>query len=88
VLDAEQIADAEIDGPVPELVSLCGQTLYRTLYADGVPAGAIRFTDPELIGRYERFAARLYAAGEDVGAYFERVIAPLPPPAPGGRGVG
>jgi hypothetical protein len=80
VLDAGQIAEFEIDGPIPELVSLSGQTLYRTHYADGVPAGATRFTDQGLIGRYERFAARLYASGEDLDAYFQREIAPLPPP--------
>jgi len=80
VLDADRVAELEIDGPLPELVSLCGRTLYRTLYAGGVPAGATRFTDPDLIGRYERFAERLYASGEDLATYFQREIAPLPPP--------
>jgi hypothetical protein len=37
-------------------------------------------TDPDLIGRYEQFAAGLYASGEDLDAYFQREIAPLPPP--------
>lgn len=82
VLDAERVAQFEIDAPLPELVSLCGRTLYHTLYADGVPAGAMRFTDPGLIGRYERFAADLYASGEDLDAYFERELAPLTPPGP------
>jgi hypothetical protein len=81
VLDAGQVADLEAGGPLPELVSLGGQTLYQTLYAGGVPAGAMRYTDPRLIERYQRFAARLYASGEDVTAYFDRAIAPLPPPA-------
>ena len=83
VLDADRIAEFEIDGPLPELVSLYGRTLYRTHYAGGVPAGATRFADPDLIARYERFAAVLYASGEDLDAYFEREIAPLPPPGPG-----
>ena len=83
VLEAEWVAEFEIDGPLPERVSLCGRTLYRTLYADGVPVGAIRFTDPGLIGRYERFAGALYASGEDLDAYFERELAPLTPPGPG-----
>jgi hypothetical protein len=85
VLDAERIADLETHGPLPELVSLCGRTLYRTLYTNGVPAGATRFTDPALIGRYEQFAARLYASGEDLGAYFQRAIARLPPPDLGSK---
>jgi hypothetical protein len=83
VLDAERIADLETHSPLPELVSLCGQTLYRTLYTDGVPAGATRFTDPALISRYEQFAAHLYAYGEDLGVYFRRAIARLPPPDSG-----
>jgi hypothetical protein len=85
VLDAEGVAGFEIDGPIPELVSLRGRTLYRTLYAGGVPAGATRFTDSALIGRYEQFAAGLYASGEDLDAYFQREIAPLPPPGSGSR---
>jgi hypothetical protein len=83
VLDAGRVAESEIDGPLPELVSLSGQTLYVTHYAGGVPAGATRFTDQDLIGRYERFAAGLYASGEDLDAYFQRKIAPLPPPDSG-----
>ena len=51
MLSAGQVAEFEIDGPLPELVSLSGQTLYRTHYAGGVPAGATRFADPDLIGR-------------------------------------
>jgi hypothetical protein len=80
VLTAAQAAEFEVSGPLPELVSLSGRTLYRTLYAQGVPDGAIRFTDPALIARYEQFAARLYALGEDITAYFDREIAPLPVP--------
>jgi hypothetical protein len=80
VLDAGRIAESEIGGRLPELVSLSGQTLYVTQYAGGVPAGATRFTDQDLISRYEQFAARLYASGEDLDAYFQREIAPLPPP--------
>lgn len=83
VLDAGRVAESEIGGRLPELVSLSGQTLYVTHYAGGVPAGATRFTDQDLIGRYERFAARLYASGEDLDAYFQREIAPLPPPDSG-----
>jgi hypothetical protein len=69
-------------GPLPELVSLCGTTLYVTVYgAAAVPDGGRRFTDPEVIARYEELARGLYASGEDLEAYFAREIAPLPPPS-------
>jgi len=80
VLTAAQVAEFEVARPIPELVSLAGRTLYRTLYDHGTPNGAIRFTDPDLIGRYEQFTASLYASGEGLDAYFRREIAPLSPP--------
>jgi hypothetical protein len=67
--------------PLPELVSLHGRVLYRTLYDDRAePDGAIRFADPELVAGYEDFARDLYEAGEDVESYFAREIARRPPP--------
>ena len=64
-------------------MSLCGKTLYQVRCTDtGRPTGAIRFTDPGLIARYEEFAAALWESAEDIDAYFRRAIAPLPPPRP------
>lgn len=81
VLRATRVAGLEAGCRLPDLVSLCGKTLYQVLYTDtGLPAGAIRFTDPGLIARYAEFAAALWESAEDVGAYFRRAIAPLPPP--------
>jgi hypothetical protein len=75
-------------GEPPELVSLCGQVLYRTLYDDREqPDGALRYTDPGLIAGYEDFARGLYEAGEDVESYFRRAIADLPPPPAQDRGT-
>jgi hypothetical protein len=83
VLDAARVDGLEAGRVLPDLVSLCGKTLYQVRYTDtGQPAGAIRFTDPGLIARYEEFAAALWESAEDVGAYFRRAIAPLPPPRP------
>ena len=66
---------------MPELVSLCGKTLYLTEYgAAALPDGAKRFTDPGIVARYEMFARDLFESGEDLEAYFGREIAPLPPP--------
>ncbi|MFI1397740.1 DUF6879 family protein [Streptomyces sp. NPDC020681] len=81
VVGAEVVAASEDDELVPEVVILGGRTLYQVLYTDsGAPNGAIRFTGPELIGRWESYVQQLYAAGEDVMRYFDRRVADLPPP--------
>jgi hypothetical protein len=78
------VAPLESGGILPELVSLCGRVLYHTLYDEQhKPAGAIRYDDHRLIGGYEEFARRLYAAGEDAASCFRRrKVADLPPPGP------
>jgi hypothetical protein len=82
VVPASRLASVEAAvGPVPELVSLCGGTLYVTVYDDAArPDGGRRFTDPRIVAEYEAFVSGLYESGEDLEAYFEREIAPLPPP--------
>ncbi|MBL1068240.1 DUF6879 family protein [Streptomyces sp. 7-21] len=81
VVPAESLHGEETGGPLPELVLLGGETLYRVLYtAGGMPEGALRYTSAETVARWEAFLRGLYEAGEDVQAYFEREVAPLPPP--------
>lgn len=81
VLRADAVAAAESRGRLPELVVLDDRTLYRVLYSEaGVPAGAIRWTDPSVVGPWAAFIRDAYAEGEDVLSYFDRVVAPLPPP--------
>jgi hypothetical protein len=82
VVDIGQIRDLEpLDTLLPELVSLCGHTLYEIRYtAEGVPDGAVRYTDPGLIERWEAVMKALYEAGEDLIAYIDRYVAHLPPP--------
>jgi hypothetical protein len=82
VLPADAVAAAEEEqGLLPELVVLGGRTLYRVLYsAAGVPAGATRWTDPDVVGPWDAYIRDAYAQGEDVLSYFDRVVAPLPPP--------
>jgi len=82
VVPAARLADVEaVVGPIPELVSLCGRTLYLTRYdAAGRPDGAKRFTEPGIVAAYETLASALYESGEDVQVYFGREVAPLPPP--------
>lgn len=73
-------------GPVPELVSLCGATLYATEYDNAAkPDGGRRFTDPGVIAGYESFAGALFSSGEDLRVYFAREVAPMPPPSRASR---
>ncbi|MFE4911875.1 DUF6879 family protein [Streptomyces sp. NPDC056652] len=78
---AEAVAASETDGPLPEVVVLGGQTLYQVLYSEsGVSEGAVRYTDAEIVGRWEGYLKELYGAGEDVRSYFAREVAHLPAP--------
>jgi hypothetical protein len=87
VVGAERVRAWESGGLLPEVVVLGGRVLYEVLYtAEGVTAGAARFTDPGLIGQWEEFIRALYAGGEDVTSYVDRYVAQLPPPLPTTRG--
>lgn len=85
VVDAGNLAGSERSGPLPEVVVLGGSTLYEVLYSEtGTPVGAVRFTDPDLIHRWENYIRDLYRTGEDVRTYFAREVAHLPPPCRNG----
>ncbi|MFJ9846997.1 DUF6879 family protein [Kitasatospora sp. NPDC101155] len=84
IIPAEKLAGTEEFSPLPEAVILGGRTLYQVLYAEtGTPIGAVRYTDPELVDRWENYIKDLYEAGEDVQTYFDREVAHLPPPSTG-----
>lgn len=56
--------------------------MYGVLYdGTGELAGGRRFTDPELIAGCRAEVQAPHATGEDFWTFFEREIAPLPPPA-------
>ncbi|MFD7502409.1 DUF6879 family protein [Streptomyces sp. NPDC059850] len=81
IVPAEQVAASENSAPLPEVVVLGGRTLFQVLYTEeGVANGAIRYTDPDLVERWENYIKALYAVGEDVIPYFDREVAPLGPP--------
>lgn len=81
VLPAPAVAAMEGDALLPELNVLDGRVLYRVLYTDaGRPDGAIRFTDPSTVTNWTVNLRDLYAAAEDIQAYFDRAVADLPPP--------
>lgn len=82
VLPAVSVAASEEGALLPELTILDEVTLYRVLYtATGEADGAIRYTDPGIVGRWTAYLKELYAVAEDIASYFDRVVAPLPPPA-------
>ncbi|MBM9508265.1 DUF6879 family protein [Actinacidiphila acididurans] len=81
VLPASAVAASETEGMLPELTILGGRVLYRVVYTEsGTPDGAMRFTDPETVGRWAAFISDAYATADDVRRYFTRVVEPLPPP--------
>jgi hypothetical protein len=81
VATTDQIRAYETVGPLPELVTLGTSTLYHVVYDDtGELSGAVRITDPQLVTHATELSRRLYAEGEDLEAFFQRAVAPLPPP--------
>ncbi|MFF2542730.1 DUF6879 family protein [Kitasatospora sp. NPDC058063] len=82
IVDATTLAASEESGQLPEIVILGGRTLYQVRYSEtGIPVGAIRYTDPDLVRRWESYITDLHRAGEDVLVYFDREVAHLLPPA-------
>ncbi|MER6128273.1 DUF6879 family protein [Streptomyces sp. NPDC001795] len=87
VVTAEQVASAERECPLPEIVVLGRSTLFQVLYQilyteTGAAAGAVRYTGHDLVSGWANYIRTLYEAGEDVRTYFEREVAHLPPPQP------
>jgi uncharacterized protein DUF6879 len=81
VLPAEAVRAWEGTGPLPEVVVLGHQVLFEVLYdADGTVIGARRIDEPEVIQACIAELAALYAGAEPLLDYFDREIAPLPPP--------
>ncbi|MCQ8191497.1 DUF6879 family protein [Streptomyces rugosispiralis] len=84
IVSAAQVAASEVAGPLPEVVVLGGRTLFQDLYTEaGVANGAIRYTDRDLVERWENYIKALYAGGEEVISYFDREVAHLDPPTLG-----
>ncbi|MEV7084580.1 DUF6879 family protein [Streptomyces sp. NPDC093085] len=83
VIGAGAVASSENGGLLPELVVLGGDVLYEVIYTEsGVPDGAVRHSDPDIIKGWESYIKYLYRAGEEVTSYFDREVAHLPPPTP------
>ncbi|MDL4774521.1 DUF6879 family protein [Actinomadura xylanilytica] len=81
VIDQSGVGALEADGPLPEVVILGSSVMYETLYdATGTHSGGRRIDDPDVIAACRNDLAGLYNTAEDMFSYFEREIAPLPPP--------
>jgi hypothetical protein len=81
VVDGERLRLLEGAGPLPEVVVLGGQVLYEILYTDeGLLHGGVRYTDPGLIARWEKFIKQLFEEGEEVVSYVDRYVSHLPAP--------
>lgn len=75
VVHAEAIRHLEVDGVLPEVVTLGGQTLYEVIYtASGALDGGVRHVDQHKIEHWQTFTARLYESGEDVVDYTTRTL--------------
>ncbi|MYS22517.1 hypothetical protein GA0115240_142180 [Streptomyces sp. DvalAA-14] len=82
LLDARAIRDIEKHRPVPEVVILGDVAMFEVQYDDdGNADGANHYADPGLIAETSAGFDELYAQGEEYARFFDREIAPLPPPA-------
>ncbi len=81
VVGADRIGALEARGPLPEIITLGDETVYKILYSEeGALAGAVRFADAGITTRCRTFIEELYGLGEDLIPYFDREAAHLPPP--------
>lgn len=82
VVGPDQIVRHELAGPLPEICTLGAAVMYEVIYDErGTLDGARRYTDPDLILRWQRLIADLYATGEPLADYLRRRAAAvaLPP---------
>ncbi|MEW9530277.1 DUF6879 family protein [Microbispora sp. NPDC049125] len=82
VLTASAVADLERGAPLPELVIFGSDLMYQVCYDEiGAASGARRIRDTRVVAPCLTALASLYREAEDLLPFFEREVAPLPPPA-------
>jgi hypothetical protein len=83
ILQDVDMAGFEDEGSLPDIYTMGRRVMYQAIYDDhGVLEHALKYTDQALVSRCRDFIADLYAHGEPINSFFEREIAPLPPPHP------
>jgi hypothetical protein len=81
IVSPDAVKHLETNGPVPEVTTLGADLTYEVLYdGAGILDGAVRFADAQVTTRCRETVENLYASGEDVGSFFDREVAHLPPP--------
>ncbi|MEU8197676.1 DUF6879 family protein [Microbispora amethystogenes] len=82
-LHARSVRHLEEHAPLPELLILGPGLMYEVLYDDmGAHVGGRRITDAGVIDECAEIISELYAEAEDMVAFHDREVAPLPPPSP------
>jgi hypothetical protein len=83
ILLDSQVAGLEDEGPLPEIYTMDSTVMYEAVYdGNGVLEYALRYTDPELVGRCRDFISGLYGRGEPITGFFRREVARLSPARP------
>ncbi|MEU3202869.1 DUF6879 family protein [Streptomyces cyaneofuscatus] len=73
VIDAGRVRAHEQDGPLPELITLGDDVVYRLLYDEnGLQEGGVRYTGSGLVSRCREFVRALYHEGEGIGGFCAR----------------
>lgn len=88
VLLDTQVANLELQGPLPDLNLMDNGVMYQLIYdSNGVIDHALRYADKALVRQCRDFIADLFDRGEPIAAFFKREIAHLPPPRPARHAV-
>lgn len=81
IVGPEAVACYEASSVLPELIFMGTLAMYEISYDHtGTQLGGRKFSDTKLIEQCLSEVQALYAHGEDLLTFFEREIAPLPPP--------
>jgi hypothetical protein len=81
VVPAAAVLPYEGSGPLPELLVFESTLMYEVLYdSAGAHLGGRRITDRSVVQPCLAALAALYEQGEELGAYHQREVAPLPAP--------
>lgn len=81
VLSAEQIREFEAEwGTLPELMILGDALMYEVLYEEDLAVGAVRFERADGVAVCREQVLGLLDKAEDIEAFFDREVQPLPAP--------
>lgn len=83
IVGVDRVAALEQDGQLPEFATLGSRVLYEPVYDEqGVLSAGRRFLDRDLVRRCQQLTQDLFDEGEPLMSFFDREVAPLPPPRP------